>query len=63
MCPIEPINFIGQAAPAALLFLAGTKDESVPQEDARRYHQAVASPRRSVGMRQAISSTAPPVRT
>jgi dienelactone hydrolase len=34
MRPIEPINFIGQAAPAALLFLAGTKDESVPQEHA-----------------------------
>jgi hypothetical protein len=26
MRPIEPINFIGRAAPAALLFQAGTKD-------------------------------------
>jgi uncharacterized protein len=45
MRPIEPINFIGQAAPAALLFLAGTKDESVPPEDARRYHQAASQPK------------------
>jgi dienelactone hydrolase len=45
MRPIEPINFIGQAAPAALLFLAGTKDESVPQEDARRFHQAASQPK------------------
>jgi uncharacterized protein len=45
MRPIEPINFIGQAAPAALLFLAGTKDESVPPEDARRYYQAASQPK------------------
>jgi uncharacterized protein len=45
MRPIEPINFIGQAAPAALLFLAGTKDESISQEDARRYHQAASQPK------------------
>ena len=45
MRPIEPINFIGQAAPAALLFLAGTKDESIPQQDARRYHQAASQPK------------------
>jgi uncharacterized protein len=45
MRPIEPINFVGQAAPAALLFLAGTKDESVPPEDARRYYQAASQPK------------------
>jgi hypothetical protein len=45
MRPIEPINFIGQAAPAALLFLAGSKDESVSPEDARRYHQAASQPK------------------
>jgi hypothetical protein len=45
MRPIEPINFIGQAAPAALLFLAGTKDESIPQQDARRYYQADSQPK------------------
>jgi hypothetical protein len=31
MRPIEPINFIGRAAPAASLFQAGTKDELIPQ--------------------------------
>jgi uncharacterized protein len=45
MRPIEPINFIGQAAPAALLFQAGTKDELVPPEDARRYQQAASQPK------------------
>ena len=45
MRPIEPINFIGQAAPAALLFLAGTKDEAVPPEDARRFQQAASQPK------------------
>jgi dienelactone hydrolase len=45
MRPIEPINFIGRAAPAALLFQAGTKDELVPPEDARRYQQAAGQPK------------------
>jgi dienelactone hydrolase len=45
MRPIEPINFIGQAAPAALLFLAGTKDEAVSPQDARRYYQAASQPK------------------
>jgi hypothetical protein len=62
MRPIEPINFVGRAAPAALLVQAGTEDENIPQTDARRYHQA-ASPSRSAGTRPAMGSTAPPVRT
>jgi uncharacterized protein len=45
MRPIEPINFIGQAAPAALLFQAGTKDQLIPQADARRYQQAASQPK------------------
>jgi hypothetical protein len=45
MRPIEPISFIGLAAPAALLFQAGTKDELIPQEDARRYQQAANQPK------------------
>ena len=45
MRPIEPINFVGKAAPAALLFQAGTKDELIPQEDARRYQQAASQPK------------------
>jgi cephalosporin-C deacetylase-like acetyl esterase len=45
MRPIEPINFIGRAAPAALLFQAGTKDELIPQQDTRRYYQAASQPK------------------
>lgn len=45
MGPIEPINFIGQAAPAALLCQAGTKDQLIPQEDARRYQRAASQPK------------------
>jgi pimeloyl-ACP methyl ester carboxylesterase len=45
MRPIEPIRFIGRAAPAALLFQAGTMDELVPQPDARRYQQAASQPK------------------
>ena len=29
----------------ALKKLAGTKDESIPQQDARRYHQAASQPK------------------
>lgn len=63
MRPIEPINFIGQAAPAALLFLAGTKDESFPRRTRAATTRPPASPRRSVGTRRATSSTAPLART
>jgi dienelactone hydrolase len=45
MRPIEPINFVGRAAPAALLFQAGTNDENIPEADARRYHQAASQPK------------------
>jgi uncharacterized protein len=45
MRPIEPINFIGRAAPAALLFQAGTKDELIPQQNTRRYYQAASQPK------------------
>jgi uncharacterized protein len=45
MRPIEPINFVGRAAPAALLFQAGTRDELVPQQATRRYYQAASQPK------------------
>jgi hypothetical protein len=41
---VPQINFIGRAAPAALLFQAGTKDELIAQADARRYQQAQGDP-------------------
>jgi uncharacterized protein len=45
MRPIEPINFIGRAAPAALLFQAGRKDALIPEQDTRRYYQAASQPK------------------
>jgi hypothetical protein len=44
MRPIEPINFVGRAAPAALLFQAATMDEAVPRQDTLRYYQAASQP-------------------
>jgi uncharacterized protein len=45
MRPIEPINFVGQAAPAALLFQAGRHDELIPRQDTRRWYQAASQPK------------------
>jgi dienelactone hydrolase len=45
MRPIEPINFVGKAAPAALLFQAGRTDELIPRQDTRRWYQAASQPK------------------
>jgi dienelactone hydrolase len=45
MRPIEPINFVGRAAPAALLFQAGRHDELIPEQDTLRYYQAASQPK------------------
>jgi uncharacterized protein len=45
MRPIEPINFVGKAAPAALLFQAATMDEAVPRQDTLRWYQAASQPK------------------
>jgi len=45
MWPIEPIHYVGCAAPAALLFQNGTLDEMVPPADALRYQQAGSEPK------------------
>ena len=45
MRPIEPINFVGKAAPAALLFQAGRHDELIPEQDTRRWYQAASQPK------------------
>jgi hypothetical protein len=63
MRPIEPIRFIGRAAPAALLFQAGTKDELILRKAPAATTMPPASPNSSDGMRPATSSTAPPART
>lgn len=45
MIPIEPIRFVGRAAPAPLLLQSGTQDNLVPVPDAERLHQAASSPK------------------
>jgi len=45
MWPIEPIHYVGCAAPAALLFQNGTKDTQVRPADALRYQQAGSEPK------------------
>ena len=45
MWPIEPIHYVGHAAPAALLFQNGTVDELVPPADALRFQEAGSQPK------------------
>jgi len=45
MWPIEPIHFVGHAAPAALLFQSGRLDRAVPLPDAVRYQLAGSEPK------------------
>ena len=46
MWPIEPIHFVGHAAPSALFFQSGLQDENILVEDARRFQQAGSEPKR-----------------
>jgi hypothetical protein len=45
MWPIEPIHYVGHAAPAALLFQNGSQDGMVPPPDALRYQEAGSEPK------------------
>ncbi len=45
MEPIEPIRFVGLAAPTPLLFQNGRADQMVPAADAERYQQAANEPK------------------
>jgi predicted esterase len=45
MEPIEPLYFVGHAAPSALFFQNGTRDEVVLPEDAKRLHAAASEPK------------------
>lgn len=45
MEPIEPLYFVGHAAPVPLLFQNGTTDEAVPPPDAARYQAAGSEPK------------------
>lgn len=45
MEPIEPIRFVGRAAPTRLLFQNGRRDELVPPAHARAYQEAGSEPK------------------
>jgi dienelactone hydrolase len=45
MWPIEPLHYVGRAAPAALLFQNGLSDRSVSPDDALRYQAAGSEPK------------------
>lgn len=46
MEPIEPLRFVGRAAPSALFFQAGRHDQLIPVADAERYIAAGSEPKR-----------------
>jgi predicted esterase len=45
MWPIEPLHFVGRAAPAALLYQNGIQDQNVPMRDSVRYQLAGSRPK------------------
>lgn len=45
MWPVEPIHYVGHAAPAALLFQNGLYDDSVPPYDSIPYQEAGSEPK------------------
>jgi len=45
MDPIEPIHFVGQAAPASILFVNGRHDRLVSPSDARAFQEAGSEPK------------------
>lgn len=45
MEPVEPIRFVGRAAPANLLFQNGRTDEAVPAADGKAYQEAASKPK------------------
>ena len=45
MDPIEPIHYVGNAAPAKLYFQSARQDELVPPADAVRLHDAASEPK------------------
>ncbi len=45
MAPIEPIHFVGHAAPAALFFQAGRRDQFIPKAEAVRWQEAGSVPK------------------
>ena len=46
LAPLDPVHYVGHAAPAALLFQNGRQDKGVPEASARRYQEAGSEPKR-----------------
>ena len=46
MQPIEPINYVGYAAPAALFFQAARLDQFITKENALRFQRAASEPKK-----------------
>jgi hypothetical protein len=45
MALLDPIRYVGHAAPAGLLFQSGRGDSFVPAQDARAYQHAGSRPK------------------
>jgi uncharacterized protein len=57
MTPIEPIRFVGRAAPAALLFQNGKTDQLVPASTAEAYQKAGSEPKKIIWYDQGHAQT------
>ena len=45
MSAIDAIHFVGQAAPASLLFQFARHDEAISEHDARQYFEVASEPK------------------
>jgi dienelactone hydrolase len=46
LAPLDPVHYVGHAAPAALFFQNGLRDMGIPEASARRYQAAGSEPKR-----------------
>jgi hypothetical protein len=46
LAPLDPIHYVGHAAPAALFFQNGLRDTGIPEASARRFQTAGSEPKR-----------------
>ena len=46
MEPIQPLHFVGHAAPATLFFQSAQRDQLVSRDEATRFHEAASEPKR-----------------
>lgn len=46
MEPLQPLHFVGHAAPAALFFQSAQRDQLISRDEATRFHEAGSEPKR-----------------